>query len=31
MAGVYLALDDEAVYLSTDGLRWTRSPVNAPR
>lgn len=27
VAGVYLANDDESVYLSTDGLRWRRIPV----
>ncbi len=31
VAGVYTAYDDEVVYHSTDGLRWTRSAVNPPR
>jgi hypothetical protein len=31
VAGIYLAHDDEVVYRSTDGLTWTRHPVNPPR
>ncbi|GIJ45992.1 hypothetical protein Val02_28780 [Virgisporangium aliadipatigenens] len=28
--GVFLAFDTEAVYRSSDGIRWTRHPVQAP-